>query len=701
MALRRISRALLALVVCASVLAACSYRRSDITPVIPQMSESSRIFAGDGTLLTILHAEQNRQAVPYADFPRSLIDAVVAIEDKRFWEHNGVDLQAVLRAAKANATEGGIAQGGSTITQQYVKNALLNPQQTVNRKLKEMSLAWQLERTTSKELILELYLNTIYFGHGAYGAQAAAQTYFGVPVGQLDLAQSALLAALIQSPSATDPYVAPEAAIERRNLVLGELLAEGKITVPDQLAAKAAPLQLKQEFSAEDRFPAGHFVEEVKQFILGDGRFGDTEEARRNLLFGGGLRIYTTIDLDLQALGEKAIAEVLPDPVSQPDAALVAIEPSSGRVLAMVGGRDFFGDSPYAKVNLAMGAGRQAGSTFKPMVLAAALDSGTALNKVYKASPEMTFDLAPGDEEWTVRNYGGAGGGTVNLVEATIRSYNTVYAQLMLEVGPEAAVAMAHELGIESPLEPVPALVLGTENVTVLEMADAYATFANRGLRVAPQFVSLITDANGTVLYQAPQTQTRVLETETADQLTAVLEQVIERGTGTAAQIDRPVAGKTGTAEEYRDAWFVGYTPQLAVAVWVGYAQQRLAMVPPTTPLTVTGGSWPAEIFQLFTSAATTGQAVEPFAAPEAAVRPFVERPAAAPVEGTTTTVAGQPAPGGTTTTAVGGGPTGPTAPTPSSPPSTSPPTTASPTSAAGGGNGAQDAPDPTTTTKA
>lgn len=710
MAPRR-SRALLALLLVASVLGACSYRRSDITPVIPQMSESSRIFAGDGTLLTILHAEQNRQAVPYAQLPRTLIDAVVAIEDKRFWEHNGVDLQAVLRAAKANATEGGIAQGGSTITQQYVKNALLDPQQTVNRKLKEMSLAWQLERTTSKELILELYLNTIYFGHGAYGVQAAAQTYFGVPVAQLDLAQSALLAALIQSPSATDPYIAPEAALERRNLVLAELLAEGKITVPDQLAAKAAPLQLKQEFSAEDRFPAGHFVEEVKQFILGDGRFGATEEARRDLLFGGGLRIYTTIDLDLQALGEKAIADVLPDPVGQPDAALVALEPSTGKVLAMVGGRDYFGDSPYAKVNLAMGAGRQAGSTFKPMVLAAALDSGTVLNKVYKASPEMTFDLAGGDEEWTVRNYGGAGGGTVNLVEATIRSYNTVYAQLMLDVGPDAAVAMAHELGIESPLDPVPALVLGTENVTVLEMADAYATFANRGVRVPPQFVSLITDANGTVLYRAPQMQTRVLDTETADQVTAVLEQVIERGTGTAAQIDRPVAGKTGTAEEYRDAWFVGYTPQLAVAVWVGYAQQRLAMVPPTTPLTVTGGSWPAEIWQGFTRAATAGQAVEAFAEPETPVRPFVERPApVTTVEGATTTVAGQPAPGGPTPTTTAGGP-GQTTPPASAPPATSPPTsgpttggnTGANTGGGGntGGNGAQDAPDQPTTTKA
>ncbi|MEZ5261501.1 MAG: penicillin-binding transpeptidase domain-containing protein [Acidimicrobiales bacterium] len=422
------------------------------------------------------------------------------------------------------------------------------------------------------------------------------------------------------------------------------MLDGGRITVAEELAAEAAPLQLAPEFSAEDRFPAGHFVEEVKQFILTDTRFGATEEERRNLLFGGGLRIYTTIDLDLQALGERVIAEVLPDPVSQPDASLVALDPATGAVLAMVGGRDFFGDSPYAKVNLAMGAGRQAGSTFKPMVLAAALESGTPLSKVYRASPEMTFELQQGSEKWTVRNYGGAGGGSVNLVEATIRSYNTVYAQLMLETGPDAAVAMAHELGVQSPLDPVPSLVLGTENVTVLEMADAYATFANRGLRVPPQFVSLITDANGTVLYRAPQSQTRVLEVETADQINAVLQQVIERGTGTAAQIGRPVAGKTGTAEEYRDAWFVGYTPHLAVAVWVGYAQQRLAMVPPTTPLTVTGGSWPAEIWQRFSSEATAGEAAVEFTAPSTPVRSFIDRPTTTVVDPnatTTTTGAG------------------------------------------------------------
>ncbi len=594
------------LVLGALVAISCTFRSAEVTPVIPELSESSRIYAADGSVLKVLHAEQNREVVTFEQLPKSLVEAVVAIEDKRFWDHKGVDLQAILRAAKRNAEAGGIAEGGSTITQQYVKNALLDPEQTVNRKLREISLALELERNFSKELILELYLNTIYFGHGAYGVQAASQAYFGVPVTQINVPSAALLAGLIQSPSATDPYLDPEAAFVRRNVVLQQMLGDGKISVAEELAARNSPLGLRPEFTEADRFSGAHFVEEVKQFILTDSHFGATERARRDLLFGGGMRIYTTLDLKLQAHAERAVAEVLPDPDTQPDASLVSMDVATGKVLAMVGGRNFFGPSPYAKVNLAMGNGRQAGSTFKAFVLSTAIEKGVPLGKIYDAPPQIEFKLDNRDT-WIVRNYGGAGGGMANLLEATIRSYNTVFAQLMMEVTPAAAVKVAHAMGITSALLPVPAAVLGTENVTVLEMANAYGTLANRGVHVPPVFVSLITDAGGKVLYEAPHDRTRAIEAESADQVTYALQQAVARGTGTAAQIGRPVAGKTGTAEEYRDAWFVGYTPQIVTAVWVGYPQEQRSMVPPTTPFTVTGGSWPAEIWRTYMAEATAG----------------------------------------------------------------------------------------------
>ena len=273
--------------------------------------------------------------------------------------------------------------------------------------------------------------------------------------------------------------------------------------------------------------------------------FGATEEARRKLLFGGGLRIHTTIDLRMQALGEQAIAAVLDDPANQPDAALVAVEAATGKVRAMVGGRDYFGSGPYAKLNLAVGNGRQAGSTFKPFVLAAALDKGIPMAKVYPAPTSMEFTLDSTKEKWLVKNYGGSGGGAANLVEATIRSYNTVYAQLMMEVGPQRAVDLAAAMGIVSPLTAVPAAVLGTENVTVLEMADAYATLANRGTHVDPVLVDYITDSTGNVIYEAPLSRREVLDPDVADEVTAALRQVITRGTGTGAAIDRDADRKS------------------------------------------------------------------------------------------------------------------------------------------------------------
>jgi penicillin-binding protein 1A len=369
---------------------------------------------------------------------------------------------------------------------------------------------------------------------------------------------------------------------------------------------------------AAERYPAAHFVETVKQWILDDPRFGPTAKARRDLLFGGGLRIQTTVDLKMQAAAEEAVKAVLPDPKG-PDASLVAIEATTGYVRAMVGGRDFFGASRIAKLNLATQGRRQAGSSFKPLVLATALEQG--ISPLTRLSAPACISIPNTDPPWRPCNYGGGGGGTVTIAEGTIRSYNTLYAQLVMRVGAKEAMEGASRLGIMSPLDPYPSGVLGTNGVTAMDMAAAYSTFANRGIRVPPVLVTRITRADGTVLYTQQHQQTKVLEAGTVDTLTGILEQAIERGTGTRAKLDRPAAGKTGTTDEYKNAWFAGYTPQLATAVWVGFPAlgadgELVPLVPPHTPILVTGGSYPALIWQRFMSAAHAGRPMLDFTAP-------------------------------------------------------------------------------------
>ena len=538
-----------------------------------QEIESSTLYAADGSLVYTFHAEENRKVVPLEEIPVTVREAVIAIEDERFYRHNGVDPRAILRAARTNVEAGATEQGGSTITQQYVKQEILKDDSpTFERKLQEASTAIQLERRYSKDRILELYLNAIYFGNGAYGIEAAAHQYFGKPASELTLEEGALIAGLIQRPGATDPYRAPDAALERRRLVLERMLANEMITDEEAYLAGLAPLQLASGVvPAAERYPAAHFVEEVKQWILDDPRFGATPQARRDLLFGGGLRIQTTIDLAMQAKAEAAVAEILPDP-NGPDASLVAVEAATGYVRAMVGGRDFFGTSRIAKLNLATQGPRQAGSAFKPLVLATALTQGISPLTRISAPACVTIPMenaAP----WRPCNYGGGGGGTVTIAEGTVRSYNTLYAQLVMRVGAKEAMEGATRYGIMSPLENVPSGVLGSNVVTAMDMAAAYSTFANRGIKVPPVLVTRISRSDGTVLYTQQHQQTKVLEAGVVDTVTSILEQAVQRGTGTRAKLDRPVAGKTGTTNDNKDAWFAGYTPQLATAVWVGFPE--------------------------------------------------------------------------------------------------------------------------------
>lgn len=632
----RTRRALASALVLVAIAAGCSYQSRSILPAVPVGAQSSTLVAADGTVITTFHAEENRRVVPLEEIPQRLQDAVIAIEDERFYRHNGVDLRAIMRAIRTNTEEGEIAQGGSTITQQYVKQVLLGDDaQTIERKLSEASMAVQLERTYSKDRILELYLNAIYFGNGAYGVDAAAHQYFGKPLAELTLAESALLAGLVQRPSATDPYDHPHLAVARRNVVLDQMVKYGYATPEEAAAAKNEALALGSSTTpAAERYPAAYFVESVKQWILHDERFGATAAERRDLLFGGGIRIHTTVDLEAQAAAEAAMAEVLPRAGTDPDVALVAMEPGTGYIRAMVGGRDFFGNGERAKLNLAtQGTGRQAGSSFKPVVLAAALADGMPTSTTYAAPACISIPLA-GQPPWRPCNYAESGaGGAVDLVEATVRSINTVYAQLIMDVGVEESMEMARALGVRSKLGNFPSAVLGSNEVTAVDMATVYATFANRGVHVAPVLVTRITRPDGTALYQHRHVQDRVLDADVAATVTAILEQGVQRGTGTAARLARPAAGKTGTANNWTDAWFAGFTPQLATAVWVGFAQGQIEMVPPRTPIRVTGGSYPAQIWRAFMTAALEGAPVEPFPTPPTTTTSTTEPPSTTTTE--------------------------------------------------------------------
>ena len=550
--------------------------------------------------------------------PRILQDAVVAIEDERFWQHQGVDVRALLRAARSNVSVGGDFQGGSTITQQYVGRAFLDRTEiTASRKIEEIALALQLERAYTKEFILLQYLNTVNFGEGAYGALTAAREYFDKELDELTLAEAALLAGLIQAPSARNPYENRESAIQRREAVLERMLANNWITKKEFDQARTEPLHLAPRVATlEEEYEYGYFVEDVRQWILTDQRFGSTPDERVRLLFEGGLHIYTTLRPEVQRSAEAALTTILPWE-GGPSAAIVVIRNDTGHVEAMVGGRDFFGEAGSARFNLATQGGRQAGSGFKPFVLAAALEQGIQMSALYPAPSKIELPIPGLEKTWEVSNFSDTGGGgLVTLREALVRSINTVYAQLMADVTPEAGVGMAQRLGVASPLQPVLAAVLGSEDVTVLDMAAAYSTLARRGIYVPPTMVTRVIRLDGTVLYQHDPHSTRVLDSGIADELTDVMAEVVEGGTGRRAAVEgRQVAGKTGTAENFVDAGFTGYTPQYTTAVWVGFPDAQIPMEPPTTERDVTGGSYPAEIFQLVMADIHEGLSPRPFAA--------------------------------------------------------------------------------------
>ena len=534
-----------------------------------------------------------------------------------------------------------------------MKQAIIAPgeiaERSYERKLQEAALARQLEEELTKDEILERYLNTVYFGEGAYGTQAASFAFFNKPAKKLSLAQSALLAGVIRSPGAYDPFGHRKVATARRNLVLAKMEELGYADAEHVEQAQNNKIKLKR--APEGEYEAPYFVDYVRRLIQYDPRFKDLGEdwkARENLLYTGGLKIYTTVDLEMQRAAEETVSGVLTEP-SDPHASLVSIEPDTGHVKAMVGGRDWFAkgkDDPFAKFNLAIqaepdlgrekidktwvkkapGTGRQAGSAFKPFALAAALADGMSLSNTFDSQACMIFPGANAGGDWTVCNYAGESfAGRLPLLEATVHSVNVVFAQVMIAVGPPAVVDLAAAMGIRTPLLAVASAVLGSNEVNPLGMADAFATFAANGIQHDPVAITKIVDANGKILYEDNSESTEVMDPAVAYLTTTALEQVVARGTGTAAlAAGRPVAGKTGTAQAYRDAWFAGFAPNLATAVWVGYPEGAIEMTTSCvsetgcrpTRIQVTGGSWPAEIWGAYMKRALSSYAVEGFVNP-------------------------------------------------------------------------------------
>jgi len=567
------------------------------------LGRTTLVYDREGRLIAQLHGATNRVPVARSRIPNALKDATVAIEDKRFYQDHGVDFRAIARAAVTDLLAGRVVEGASTITEQYVKNAYLGDQQTLERKVREAWLAWQLAGRWSKDRILSAYLNTVYYGQGAYGVQAAAETFFHKPVWRLSLAQSALLAGLPRDPTGYSPIFDPADALARRNLVLQQMQRQGYISAGQVRRAEHARLHIYRTAPATRDEAADYFVEYVRQQLV--QRYGASR------VYEGGLRVYTTLDLDWQRAAIDAIRNTLNQP-GDPSSAVVTIDPETGYIRAMVGGLDF----RRQQFNLAYQARRQPGSAMKPFVLAAAIERGADPATTYYDSRPLHIAFPNGAPTWNVTTFDGTAYGPSSLVQATVRSDNTVYAQLVLDVGPKNVVRIAHRMGITSRLKAVPSIALGSQVVNPLEMATAYATFADLGVRHAPIAIRRVV-ADGHVDYAARPRGKRVIPAGVAYVVDKILEENVQVGTGVAAQLPgRPVAGKTGTTSNFVDAWFCGFTPNLASVVWVGYPRNETTPMYAVHGIQVVGGSFPAIIWHAYMALALSGLAPVDFTQP-------------------------------------------------------------------------------------
>lgn len=565
----------------------------DITdPSVFNVAQTTKIYSADGVLLANLYLE-NRQVVPLEQISPHLLQAVVAVEDERFYQHEGVDYIGLARAMVTNITTDR-TEGASTLTQQFIRNTILAEERfeiSYKRKAREAWLALQLEKDHSKDEILAMYLNTVYYGEGAYGAEAASMTFFSKHASDLTIGEAALLAGLPQAPSRLTPYDNPDGAVARRQWVLSKMYEQGYITTAEYEGAKVEDLNLQRspELDEQGVYKAPYFVAHVKKLLQ--------DEYGTSLVFKGGLTVYTTLDTKLQTYAEEAARSTL-DRADDPDNALVAIEPDTGYIKALVGGRDWNSN----KFNFATQARRQPGSSFKVFTLVTALEEGMPPRRMLNsASPALI--PTQGGPVWKVGNAEGGGGrGYITLQSATVGSVNTAFARLIAEIGAEKVVLTARRMGIESDVKPYLSITLGSQEVTPLEMASAFGTLAADGKHYPHTAITKILDADGATVFEAIPEGEQAISHSIAYAATQILKGVISGGTARRAAIGRPAAGKTGTTQDYRDAWFVGYTPDLVCSVWMGYTPER--PMRSVHGRRVFGGTFPAEIWQKFMSKA-------------------------------------------------------------------------------------------------
>ena len=563
-------------------------------------SQASVLYYSNGTQLGTLGAISSRMPVSLKQISPAMRRAIIDTEDRRFYSNGGIDFIGIIRSLKADVFAGGAVQGGSTIEQQLVRNIYLSPQQSLSRKLTEACLAVQLDRQWSKDRILAAYLNDIYFGQQAYGIEAAARTYFSEPASKLTLEQAALIAGLPQAPSAYDPITAPQAARQRRAEVLQAMLTAGDISQTRYRAALASPLGLhpaRTLGSAAGTYLAGYITSQlVAQY--GAGRVRE-----------GGLKVYTTLDAKKQAEATQSVLGTL-DRKGDPAGSIVSIEPQTGDIRTMAVAQT----GQQISFDIAADAQRQAGSTFKMFVLTEAV--------IRKINPYATQYLsAPftGPNNWHVATYEHTYSGRIPISQATILSDNSVYARLTLDLGPQPIADLATSMGVQSRLEAVPSIGLGVNGISPLDLATAYATLAAGGVAHRPTILSKVVFPDGHTETAAKPNGHRVIDAEVASVVTTILAANVQSGTGTAAALPgRPVAGKTGTTDNYTDAWFAGWVPQLATVVWIGHPEAERPMGTVHGLTAVTGGSFPAQIWHTFMEQALAGEPVAQFASPGA-----------------------------------------------------------------------------------